>query len=144
MACVGTVAKLCTSASFTGIHRSLPTSAKCSVRSGNDQCYSSSFVSGGSIRAASSSCFGGIGGLDSSFSGKPAVFPIGRSTLIVRAGGTAMACTKRSASRKKRARVHGFRARMKTKDGQNVLRRRRQKGRLELCTQSFSPTGKEA
>eukprot|EP00270_Netrium_digitus_P012857 TRINITY_DN421_c0_g1_i4.p1 TRINITY_DN421_c0_g1~~TRINITY_DN421_c0_g1_i4.p1 ORF type:complete len:124 (+),score=19.59 TRINITY_DN421_c0_g1_i4:29-373(+) len=114
MACVGTVAKLCTSASFTGIHRSLPTSAKCSVRSGNDQCYSSSFVSGGSIRAASSSCFG------------------------------AMACTKRSASRKKRARVHGFRARMKTKDGQNVLRRRRQKGRLELCTQSFSPTGKEA
>ncbi|MBI2026482.1 MAG: 50S ribosomal protein L34 [Deltaproteobacteria bacterium] len=40
-------------------------------------------------------------------------------------------------SRTKRLRTHGFRARMKTAGGRNVLRRRRKKGRHQLTPATY-------
>ena len=37
-------------------------------------------------------------------------------------------------NRRKRAKTHGFRARMKTAAGRNVIKRRRAKGRQSLST----------
>jgi len=67
-----------------------------------------------------------------------------RFLLKVRAGRPCLGCTKRSRSRKSRARVSGFRARLQTPTGRRVLKRRRVKGRKILVPAANPNSGKLA
>ncbi|KAH0893704.1 hypothetical protein HID58_056133 [Brassica napus] len=67
-----------------------------------------------------------------------------RRGLVVRAGKAALCQTKRSRSRKSLARTHGFRLRMRTTSGRATIKRRRAKGRWNLCPKSNPSSGKRA
>ncbi|XP_010460679.1 PREDICTED: 50S ribosomal protein L34, chloroplastic-like [Camelina sativa] len=67
-----------------------------------------------------------------------------RRGLVVRAGKAALCPTKRSRSRKSLARTHGFRRRMRTTSGRATIKRRRAKGRWNLCPKSNPSSGKRA
>ncbi|CAA7028710.1 unnamed protein product [Microthlaspi erraticum] len=92
--------------------------------------------------------------LSSKFSGLSVAFDISSGTcggngqkrrgLVVRAGKAALCQTKRSRSRKSLARTHGFRLRMRTTSGRATIKRRRAKGRWNLCPKSNPSSGKRA
>ncbi|CAN8290926.1 unnamed protein product [Cochlearia groenlandica] len=89
--------------------------------------------------------------LSSTFSGLSIAFDLSggascqkRRGLVVRAGKAALCQTKRSRSRKSLARTHGFRRRMRTTSGRATIKRRRAKGRWNLCPKSNPSSGKRA
>ncbi|XP_010549397.1 PREDICTED: 50S ribosomal protein L34, chloroplastic [Tarenaya hassleriana] len=92
--------------------------------------------------------------LSSSFSGLSIEFNLNlctrglndrrRKGLVVRAGKYTLCQTKRNRSRKSLARTHGFRRRMRTTSGRATLKRRRAKGRWDLCPKSNPSSGKRA
>uniref|UniRef100_A0A1J3GTA5 Large ribosomal subunit protein bL34c n=1 Tax=Noccaea caerulescens TaxID=107243 RepID=A0A1J3GTA5_NOCCA len=92
--------------------------------------------------------------LSSTFSGLSIAFDLSSGTsglngqkrrgLVVRAGKAALCQTKRSRSRKSLARTHGFRLRMRTTSGRATIKRRRAKGRWNLCPKSNPSSGKRA
>ncbi|KAF8075617.1 hypothetical protein N665_1076s0010 [Sinapis alba] len=133
-------------------------SASLSLRSGSRQ---NPFSLGSSATSASASSqllhcsfLSSSLSLSSTFSGLSIAFDISSGTsglngqkrrgLVVRAGKAALCQTKRSRSRKSLARTHGFRLRMRTTSGRATIKRRRAKGRWNLCPKSNPSSGKRA
>ncbi|CAM6052122.1 unnamed protein product [Sphagnum compactum] len=102
----------------------------------------SSFMAGRAVSSFSSSSFTGVALRPCTSFGLPVAQ---RCFLLkVRAGRPCLGCTKRSRSRKSRARVSGFRARLQTPTGRRVLKRRRVKGRKILVPAANPNSGKLA
>ncbi|KAG7593248.1 Ribosomal protein L34 [Arabidopsis thaliana x Arabidopsis arenosa] len=129
-------------------------SASLSLRTGSRQSPSSSLTSSASSQLLHCSFLSSPLSLASPFSGLSIAFDLSSQTsglnsqrrrgLVVRAGKAALCQTKRSRSRKSLARTHGFRRRMRTTSGRATIKRRRAKGRWNLCPKSNPSSGKRA
>ncbi|KAF8053844.1 hypothetical protein N665_1371s0015 [Sinapis alba] len=130
-------------------------SASLSLRAGSRRCLSSTSSASASSQLLHCSFLSSSLSLASSFSGLSIAFDLSSGTsglsssqkrrgLVVRAGKAALCQTKRSRSRKSLARTHGFRLRMRTTSGRATIKRRRAKGRWNLCPKSNPSSGKRA
>ncbi|XP_019162571.1 PREDICTED: 50S ribosomal protein L34, chloroplastic isoform X1 [Ipomoea nil] len=135
--CTGVRQRPATSASLSLAAASRATTpASVSLKSTAPGFLRCSFVSASSpLSSISSSSFSGSS-LGLSFNINTGVSTGRRRVLVVRAGKAALCQTKRSRSRKSLARTHGFRRRMRTTSGRALLKRRRAKGRHNLCTKT--------
>ncbi|KAL3522450.1 hypothetical protein ACH5RR_015284 [Cinchona calisaya] len=123
---------------------SLKFAAKAKVSHSNSGLLHCSFLApSSSLSFSSNSAFSGLSlGLD--MYSNSLVKTGKRNGLVVLAKKYALCQTKRNRSRKSLARTHGFRKRMSTTSGRAVIKRRRAKGRWDLCPKSNPNSGKRA
>ncbi|KAK4421177.1 50S ribosomal protein L34, chloroplastic [Sesamum alatum] len=103
----------------------------------------SAFTPSSSLSSSSGSSFSGSS-LGLELNSSTGMVGSKRRGLVVRASKYTLCQTKRNRSRKSLARTHGFRKRMSTTRGRAVIKRRRAKGRWNLCTKSNPNSGKRA
>ncbi|CAI9087309.1 OLC1v1021352C1 [Oldenlandia corymbosa var. corymbosa] len=134
---------LMTGSSSRVSHSSLKmaTEATSSSRSGLLHC--SLLAPSSSLSFSSKSAFSGVS-LGWDISSNCAAKTGKRQGLVVQAKKYSLCQTKRNRSRKSLARTHGFRKRMSTTSGRAVIKRRRAKGRWNLCPKTNPSSGKRA